>query len=254
MNEFAVVVFFLSALAQFFWHCSLEIYIYFFSSLSPFFFFFLRVVLVRCQSVRNNNKQTNQKNTRKSTSKFCIIIRVTKIISRYIAEMQSTSSIGSSTINSSQSNTASHLAHSDATVLFTSPQDQSVSLPIKTTSRSSTDGQYWSEYMNMYRLLHEKVLWPYFELSERVRVSQTRAVKAEDLVEGMKSAAFGSFWMKNKFFLFIIFFIFRCHLIGKELILQWKWEDDGKKGYLYTKVFLERLNKWEWCFKPITRG
>lgn len=40
-----------------------------------------------------------------------------------------------------------------------------------------------AEHMRTYRLLHEEVLWPFFEMKERIASTQRRAVKVSDLVE-----------------------------------------------------------------------
>lgn len=49
----------------------------------------------------------------------------------------------------------------------------------------------WEEDLRAYRLLQE-VLWGYFDMTERIRVGQSRAVQVDDLIrEGVLRVSFG---------------------------------------------------------------
>lgn len=45
---------------------------------------------------------------------------------------------------------------------------------------SSTE---WAELLQRYRLVQEEVLWPFFELTERVRATQMKAMRTSDLIK-----------------------------------------------------------------------
>lgn len=60
-----------------------------------------------------------------------------------------------------------------------SPEDRS-NCSRTVSSKSSTE---WGELIRRYRLLQDEVLWPYFELTERVRATQMKAMTIADIID-----------------------------------------------------------------------
>lgn len=50
-------------------------------------------------------------------------------------------------------------------------------------SDQCTSSTEWAELLRRYRVLQEEVLWPYFELTERIRATQQKAMSTTDIIQ-----------------------------------------------------------------------